>query len=314
MSSPTIDLTAQQAAALEARILAETRPRYARGLLLAVPLFAATLLATTYAGYVMATSPLLDLWSLAALQRALADPSVLLAGLPFSLALMSILLAHEMGHHLACSWHGLDASPPYFLPGPTLVGTFGAFIRIRSPIPSRRILFDVGAAGPLAGFALACAYLVLGTWTVDPARLAGSVPAFGLPAVMRAVLELAHGPLPDQVFLPASPTLMAAWVGFFLTALNLLPVGQLDGGHVLHAAIGRHARPVGLAVFGGVVALLFTTGWPGWALWAVLLLFLGLKHPHVPDPRPLTRGRLLLVLVCLVVLGVCFVPDPISLS
>jgi membrane-associated protease RseP (regulator of RpoE activity) len=311
MSTPTVTRLTPRVVTLDPDTLESTRPDPWRGVPLSIALFFATFACTTYAGYVASVAPILDAWKLRHLERVLADPGLLVLGLPFSLALLSILGAHELGHYVACRWHRVDASPPYFIPAPTLVGTFGAFIRIRGPLLTRRILFDVGAAGPLAGFVVTLAYLALGIATLDPARLGGGSPDFGLPWIMSAGLRVVLGHVPSPFPLPSHPVLFAAWVGCFITALNLLPVGQLDGGHVLSAMVGRWSRLVSYATLGGLVVLLVTTGWPGWIVWIVLLLVLGLRHPPVPDTRPLDRARVLLGCACFVVLLLTFIPAPL---
>lgn len=286
-------------------------PNRLRGVPLAALLFVATFLTTTYAGYVARVSATLDAWGGAPLERLLERPSLLALGLPFSLALLSILVAHELGHYLACLWHRVDASPPYLIPAPTLVGTFGAFIRIREPLVVRHVLFDVGVAGPLAGFAVALAYLALGVAIADPARLSAGFPDFGAPPAMALALHLRFGYVPAPLSLAGEPVLFASWVGFLVTALNMLPVGQLDGGHVLTALIGRKARWVARAVVVALLALFVTTWWPGWLVWIVLLLLLGLRHPELPDPRPLDRVRVALGLLSFVVLALSVTPVPV---
>ncbi len=238
-------------------------------------------------------------------------PEHLLSGIPFSLALLAILLAHEMGHYLTCLHYGIDATLPYFIPAPTIIGTMGAFIRIRSPIRTRRALFDVGVSGPLAGFALALPILIYGVATshVGPVEHSSATVTFGNPLLIRFLEALFFpGVPPDNVYL--SPLARAAWVGLFATALNLLPIGQLDGGHILYALVGDSHRRLSRA-FTLVLLPLAYFYWYGWALWAVVLFFLG-RHPNVWDPVPLDRPRRWLAALALVVFVLCFMPDPFT--
>ena len=191
-------------------------------------------------------------------------PGRLLRGLPFSLTLMTILLAHEFGHYLACVYYRVDASLPYFLPSPTLIGTFGAFIRIRSPIYSKRVLFDIGIAGPLAGFVFLLPALAIGlafSKVIPGIAHQGSVQ-FGTPPV-QWLLEQAifPGVAPGDIYL--HPVARAAWVGVFATALNLLPIGQLDGGHILYALVGERHKLVSKVVIALLVPLGIFFWWAG---------------------------------------------------
>jgi membrane-associated protease RseP (regulator of RpoE activity) len=246
-----------------------------------------------------------------------ADPSSLLRGLPFAVTLIAILLVHESGHYLMCRRHRVNASLPYFLPAPPHIfplGTFGAFIRIRSRFPNRRALFDIGAAGPWAGFVVALVATAVGLSlsTVLDAPLEGHALELGdslLTAFLTRVVLQAD---PSTVVL--HPIAFAGWFGLFVTSLNLLPVGQLDGGHVLYAAAGRRTRllPLVLIVF---LLWLGTRGWSGWFLWAVILggLF-AIGHPPTDDdPRPLGMHRQAGALATLVLFVLTFVAEPIKI-
>ena len=223
------------------------------------------------------------------------------SGLWFSLPLLTILLAHELGHYLQCSRRQIEASWPYFLPSPSLFGTFGAFIRIRSPIYSREGLFDIGIGGPLAGFAALFPFLVIGIFlskTVVSATSPDPV-LFGTPLLVRlaGLIRFPGVPAADILFHPMA---LAAWAGLFATALNLLPIGQLDGGHIVYALAGEqwHTR-VSLAF----VLLLAIAGffyWPWW-FWGAAMFFFGRRHPLVYDNTPLSRGRVLLCLAALLI-------------
>jgi membrane-associated protease RseP (regulator of RpoE activity) len=241
----------------------------------------------------------------------LGEPRRWVWGLPFSLTLLMVLLAHEMGHYLACVYYRLDASLPYFIPAPTFIGTLGAFIRIRSPIYSRRVLFDVGVAGPLAGFVFLLPALAIGIAysKVLPGIAEQGDLVFGRPLLMKW-LAWAIFPGVASADLYLHPVARAAWVGVFATALNLLPFGQLDGGHILYSFAGRRFRVLS-RVFLVMLLPLGYLYWPWWA-WAVVLFFFGLKHPVIYDPAPLGKGRTRLGWVSLAVFVVCFMPSPIA--
>jgi len=243
------------------------------------------------------------------------DPTALGPGLPFALALMGILLAHELGHYFACRFHGIRSSYPYFIPAPSLVGTFGAFILMRSPIRSRRALFDVGASGPLLGFAVAIPFLIYGVMHSRVAPGFNSADAdvvFGLPLAVRLV-EKAIFPGTDPNLILLHPVARAAWVGFFATSLNLLPAGQLDGGHIVRSLSARWHRSIGWMVPLVLVALGFRNPSPTvWLVWAGILLALRfLRTPPVYDERPLDRARVALAVAALIVMILCFMPLPL---
>ncbi|HEY1754719.1 MAG TPA: site-2 protease family protein [Bryobacteraceae bacterium] len=239
------------------------------------------------------------------------DPAYLLAGLPFSLTLLSILLAHEFGHYLTARYYHVDASLPFFLPAPTLIGTMGAFIRIRSAILSKRILFDIGIAGPLAGFALLIWPLAVG---VSMSRVGPGIGVrgdliFGTPLILR-LYEMVQFPGVPAANIYLHPVARAAWVGLLATALNLLPIGQLDGGHILYAFLGERTRLLS-RIF---VALLVPLGLffaYSWLVWAVILFFFGLRHPSIVDPAPLGRTRYWLGVAALVMFLLSFTAAPI---
>lgn len=240
------------------------------------------------------------------------QPRVLLAGLPFSLTLLTILLAHELGHFWACMFHRIDASLPYFLPAPTLIGTFGAFIKIRAPIFSRRELFDIGVAGPLAGFAFLLPALGIGLAysKVIPGIAEQGDLVFGSPLLIWLAAKLVFpGVATTDLYL--HPVARAAWVGILATALNLLPIGQLDGGHILYAFFGRQHRRLSqiFAVVLAAIGILF--GWIGWILWAGFFLWTGLRHPPIIDESPVGAGRFRLALLALGILVLSFTPVPV---
>ncbi len=243
------------------------------------------------------------------------DPTALGPGLPFALALMGILLAHELGHYFACKHHGIRSSYPYFIPAPSLIGTFGAFILMRSPIRSRRALFDVGASGPLVGFVVAIPLLIYGV--MHSRVTAGLMSAnaefvFGLPLAVR-MIERVIFPGIDPSTILLHPVARAAWVGLFATSLNLLPAGQLDGGHILRSLNTRWHRWIGWIVPLVLIALgVWNHSATVWFLWAGILLALRfLRIPPVYDERPLNTVRVALAVVALVVMILCFMPVPL---
>jgi Zn-dependent protease len=239
-------------------------------------------------------------------------PANLLLGLPFSLTLMFILLAHEMGHYLYARHYRVYATPPFFVPFPSLIGTLGAFIRIKSPIPSRAALFDIGIAGPIAGFIPACIALVYGLALSRP--IAGSAPSeihLGFPLAFHMAARLLHIGTPLSA-LSLHPIAAAAWVGMFATALNLLPGGQLDGGHIVFSISPSLHRWISLLT---VVALVPFGKylWTGWFLWAVLLAITG-RHPRVPRYPEVYGRRRVLALCAVLMLALSFTPAPFTHS
>ena len=289
-------------------------PRYGLALLL----FGLTFFTTTTLG------PVLCAWSRDGLPadvyplitprlvaRVWSDPSLLGLGLAFSLPVLFILLVHEMGHYLACRRYRLPSTLPYFLPLPAVLGTLGAFIRIRVPIRSKRELFDVGVAGPFAGFLALLPFLFWGIARSqpEPLRIAAGASRLvpGQCLAMALVTRLFHGPLGDGMVLRLHPFALAAWFGLLATAINLLPLGQLDGGHVLYAAAGRWQRRLALPLW--LALALAGVLWGGWVLWCVVIFAMGLYHPPVVDEAtPLDRRRRALAIAALVVLALCFMP------
>ena len=266
-------------------------------------LFLATVLTTLLAG------------SLTAGANPLSEPLGILEGLPFAASLLGILGVHELAHYYASRRHRVEASLPLFLPGVLPFGTFGALIKIRSRIPNRSVLLEIGAAGPLAGFAAALPVAVAGLSLssfvpISPSGESGI--AFGSPLAFTFLERAVLGPRPEGHALLLHPVAFAAWIGFFVTALNLLPAGQLDGGHILYALLGK--RQHGLAR--AVILLLIPLGflWPGWLLWGALVSLMGYRHPpilaedHPPDGRRTTAGVL-----AAAVLVLTFTPVPVAI-
>lgn len=240
-------------------------------------------------------------------------PALLRMGLTFSLSVLTILLCHELGHYLACRYYRIPCTLPFFLPVPLNFGTFGAFIRIKAPIHGKRQLFDVGIAGPIAGFVALVPFLLYGVAKSRPAPLIGHSDLLYLGHCLAIELasRLFHGPLAAGMTLNLHPAAMAAWLGLLATAINLLPLGQLDGGHILYAATGRLQRRLALPLWLALGLLGFY--WPGWLLWCVIVLLIGLYHPPVFDEStPLDRGRRALAWVALLLLALSFIPVPIQ--
>jgi len=250
----------------------------------------------------------------------LVHPAFLAEGLKFSVPLLLILLAHEMGHYLMARRHGLESTPPYFLPMPLWFvpftpGTFGAVMRIKQPITTRTQLMDIGAAGPIAGFVVAVPTLMAGLALSQVREFVHDAPLvyFSEPILFKVAARVLFFPgLTGTEDIMLHPMAWAAWWGLLVTALNLLPFFQLDGGHIAYALFGaghrRWARRL-LAVF--VVMIAF---WPGWALWAAILVLVGPEHPPIPYERePLDRGRRIVGWIAIVIFILCFSVAPIQL-
>ena len=243
------------------------------------------------------------------------SPAALAAGIPFALTLLTILLAHELGHFFACRHHHIRATYPFFIPFPSLIGTFGAFILIRSPIRTARALFDVGASGPLVGFVLAVpalAYGVLHAKIVPGLTDMQSVDlAFGTPLLLRLIATVLHpGISPSTLLL--HPVGRAAWVGLFATSLNLLPAAQLDGGHILRSVSPRLHRYSSILLPVALIALGMLHFWEGWYIWGALLLGMRfLRVAPIYDPAPLNPPRCWGAFFALLVFLLCFMPAPL---
>ena len=237
-------------------------------------------------------------------------------GIPYAFSLLAVLLCHEMGHWFTARRYRVDASLPYFLPMPfTLVGTLGAFIRIRSPFPNRKALLDVGLAGPLAGFLVCLPLLAAGVAASRPGPAAGGSLEFGEPLLFQLFAHLFGPAVPDGQVLFLSPMGLAAWFGLLVTAINLLPMGQLDGGHALYAVLRGRARKVSRTVHLLMFPLALLS--PSWLLWALLCLLLGARRAHPPtldDEAPLPKSRRALAWAGLATFLLCFTPEPIVMD
>ena len=242
------------------------------------------------------------------------DPQILLLSVLYAVVLLGILLGHEFGHFLTCRYYNIDATLPFFIPAPTLIGTMGAFIKIKSPITRKRQLFDIGVAGPLTGFILAVPTLFVGlslSKVIAPLPREGSF-ILGEPLVLKIFSSLLFRGVPPESDMILHPIAFAGWVGILVTAFNLFPIGQLDGGHVFYALLGkksiRYSRYIlFIFVFLGIFF------WIGWLFWALLISVLGLKHPRILDEdTPLSRQRRVLGIVVLLIFILSFIPDPIK--
>jgi membrane-associated protease RseP (regulator of RpoE activity) len=284
-----------------------------------VLLFLATVLTTTYAGMLHYESFRIGFTDQPLFALA---PQLFLRGLWYSVPILLILGSHEFGHYFACRYYGVDASLPYFLPMPFLLtGTLGAVIRIRQPIPGKRALFDIGIAGPIAGFVVAVPLLIAGMYlskvVAIPPRFVGTVVEFGEPLLFQAAEWVRFGAIADGHTVNMHPMVFAAWFGMLATALNLFPIGQLDGGHISYAVLGRRST---IVTFAMVLCLVGLTFWSrSWAVWTVLtvvmLAVFGPRHPRVFDEEiPLNTGRLWLALFAVIMFVLCFTPAPLELK
>jgi membrane-associated protease RseP (regulator of RpoE activity) len=253
--------------------------------------------------------------------QAMVNPGLLKSGLAFSTALLTILTAHEMGHYLACRYYGVKATLPFFIPAPPLflAGTFGAFIKMKSPIPSRRALFDIGLAGPLAGFVALLPVALGGLLTLKaaPSQIAGGAIIFNDPLLFQIIGKLTGADLANA---SPNPFYMAAWLALLVTSLNLMPVGQLDGGHGTFAVFGERAHKIiGRAAFIAVAVMsvlgFVWHGSPSGFLYTVLLaVMLKVRHPAPEESEPLGRGRIVVAIITLIVFALSFVPFPITIT
>lgn len=303
----------------EGPVAAERRPPGPRDRVwVHVLLFLATLYTMSVAGQGFFLNFVLDLVPRPLMFTTARD--VWLGSLYYSLSGLAIVMAHEFGHYFACRYYRVDASLPFLIPFPNLLGTMGAFIKIRSPIPNRRALFDIGVSGPLAGFVVAMVLLVFGVaWSrvvKFPQNFSGI--EFGEPLAFKAVVWAFWGRIPDGYTINLHPMGFAAWAGCFLTAMNLLPVWQLDGGHLSYALFRRRSTYVTLAGVGACVLFALVFSW-NWAIWAGMLIALlavfGPHHfPTIHDELPLGRARVTVAVIAAVVLVLCFMPVPFEFT
>ncbi|GAB4387593.1 MAG: site-2 protease family protein [Thermodesulfovibrionales bacterium] len=268
-----------------------------------IALFAATFLTTLGAGALhQGVDPL-------------SEPGRILEGLPFSFTLMLILLSHELSHYIASRAHHTHATLPYFIPAPSIIGTFGAFIKMKSPIITRKALIDIGASGPIVGFVISVAACVVGLSQSQVVSVTGQEQyalSLGDSLLFLGLSKLLLNVPPEGHDVLLHPVAFAGWIGLFVTSLNLLPIGQLDGGHISYAFLGEVHRKVST----GLVFVLAVMGlfWAGWTLWALLMVILGLGHPPVQRWEvPLDGRRKLIGGLSLVVFVITFTPRPFTL-
>ncbi|MGE4053151.1 MAG: site-2 protease family protein [Vicinamibacterales bacterium] len=282
-----------------------------------VLLLALTIVTTTLTGANHYASFLSDL---GARDVDLTTAEYILNGFWYSGTILAILGCHELGHYFACRYYDVDSSLPFFIPAPLpLTGTLGAFIKIREPIPTKRMLFDIGIAGPIAGFVIAVPALFVGLALSNVVELepSPSLLSLGEPLLFQGVAQLLFGTQPDHLSINLHPVAFAAWFGLLATALNLFPIGQLDGGHISYAVLGRKSSWVTLAmVMVAIVLTYFSSSWIVWTtLMIVMLLVFGRHHPSTSDEdEPLDRTRMILAVFALVMFVLCFTPAPIGPS
>jgi membrane-associated protease RseP (regulator of RpoE activity) len=284
--------------------LESKKPRYRLNLLL----FLLTILSTLLAGTFMAG------------ENPFVRPWLLYRGVPFSFSLMFILGVHELGHYYASRRWGVQTTLPYFIPVPPpifLLGTLGAFIKVKSRIVNRKALIDIGAAGPLVGFVASIAAVLIGlklSAVVAPEAVEGGSVILGESLLFSFLSRIALGSEAAQQEVLLHPIAFAGWLGLFVTVLNLLPLGQLDGGHIVYALLGKKHRFVAGTVFLGLVPLGWYL-WPGWFIWIVLGIMTGLRHPPpIDDVSPLDAKRTLIGIFTLVIFIICFIPVPIKIG
>lgn len=268
--------------------------------LLPLALFVLTVFTTLFAG---------------ALQQGIniiEEPLRFWEGYPFSVSIMTILLGHEMGHYFASKAHRMRATLPYFIPAPSIIGTFGAFIKMKSPILTRRALIDIGAAGPLVGFFLATLASVVGLKMSKVVPVTGGEDFFRLgdSILFSLLVRITLGEVPQAHDVLLHSVAFAGWIGLFVTSVNLIPVGQLDGGHIAYGLFGRYHYFLSRACF-LILAIIGIFYWYGWLVWAVLLLILGLDHPPILIwESPLSKGRKIVGTLSFVIFILTFIPVP----
>jgi len=261
------------------------------------------------------------------IEAPLEHPELFYRGIPFAGTLLAILFCHEMGHYVTARYYGMDVTLPYFIPSPPAImgipflGTFGAVIRMKSPPQHRRALLHIGAAGPIAGFCVALPAMIYAFATATQVPMPTSMDGhyFAEPLLLQIIGYVVVGPVPSGMTLTINTVGVAAWFGLLVTVLNLLPIGQLDGGHILYALLGQQARYVSWAVIGallvlGLLGLVWPGwGWPGWILWAFLGWLSGRRQPTVLDQQaPLSRYSQVIASIALAIFVLCFMPIPIQ--
>ncbi|MCS7203232.1 MAG: site-2 protease family protein [Thermodesulfovibrio sp.] len=262
-------------------------------------LFVATVFTTMFAG---------------ALQQGinvLKEPLRILEGYPFSVSIITILLGHEMGHYVASKIHKTKATLPYFIPAPSIIGTFGAFIKMKSPILTRKALLDIGVSGPIIGFILSIIASIIGLRMSEVISLEKHKDIFilGDSILFSLLVKITVGSVPEGKDVLLHPIAFAGWIGLFVTSMNLLPIGQLDGGHVAYAIFGRKHFYIAriLLIF---IAILGVFLWHGWIVWAALLLLLGVDHPPIIFWEKLNKLRKAIGITSFIIFFITFTPTP----
>jgi membrane-associated protease RseP (regulator of RpoE activity) len=242
------------------------------------------------------------------------EPEKIYLGLPFSLTLLLILMVHELSHYFTSRKHNVSASLPYFIPAPPIIGTFGAIIKMKPPIPDKRSLIDIGASGPIGGFIIAIIACVIGLSLSDvkPAGTLDGGIAFGSSLLFSFLSEIVLNVGPEDYDVILHPVAFAGWIGLLVTSLNLLPIGQLDGGHIVYALFGeRHSLIAKITI--PILIVMGITLWPGWLVWAVLMLVMGYKHPPVVFPYiQLDKNRKIIGWVSFAIFILTFTPMPVK--
>jgi membrane-associated protease RseP (regulator of RpoE activity) len=307
------------------QIIAKPLPPPHGRLWVQVVLLAVTLVTTTIAGGCHYYSFTQDLASAdmpplvtPTFAEMFGNPVFYLRGLWYSLTILAILGCHEMGHYVACLRYGVLATRPFFLPAPFLTGTFGAFIRIKSRIPNKVALFDIGIAGPLAGFVVAVPALFIGLMLSRVDHLPqdqSNLVELGEPLLFKIAAWMVWGSVPEGYSINMHPMAFAAWFGLIATALNLFPISQLDGGHIAYAVLGRRSTVVTIVMLGVAIGLAFKSS--SWIVWTVLLVgMIAALGPHHPptlyDDEPIDRRRVGLAMLAALILILCFTPVPIG--
>jgi membrane-associated protease RseP (regulator of RpoE activity) len=268
-----------------------------------IVLFILTMLSTLFVGAMQTGADILK------------DPWKIYYGLPFALTLMIILLTHELSHYFASKKHGVNATLPYFIPAPTIIGTFGAFIKMKSPIVTRKALMDIGASGPIAGFIVSVIAVMIGLHLSEIVPVAETKGALTLgdSILFSFLAQTILGVTPADSDILLNPVAFAGWIGLFVTSMNLIPVGQLDGGHIAFALLGeKQTRLSFILVL--VMSLLGVLLWEGWIIWAVLLLVLGLRHPPVISWEvPLDTRRKVIGWIAFLIFILTFIPVPFKI-
>lgn len=244
-----------------------------------------------------------------------SEPWRIVEGLPFALTLMVILLSHELSHYFASKKHHTKATLPYFIPAPSLVGTFGAFIKMKSPIITRKALIDIGASGPIAGFVLSVIAAIVGlshSSVVPTTEMKGGL-SLGDSILFSLLSRLVLGTPPASYDILLHPVAFAGWIGLFVTSLNLIPIGQLDGGHIAYAFLRERHRILSIVLVIMLLILGFVF-WEMWALWGALMIVLGLSHPPVIHWEvPLDRKRKVVGVLAFIIFILTFMPSPFNI-